>query len=501
MANNKTFFKKAIDGKITLSDIFSEVGRKHTAKDSARVFIAGTELTTPPEAEMLSTWQKPFLFAKFLVMGLLFLALCYLFTFIHNPANQLLMLGICSIIPIALLLLVWEMNIPRNISLTEALGIVFIGGVLSLIITILLHTIFPDVEASTSTKYVGPIIEEIAKLIIVYVILSKKDYKYILNGVLIGMAVGTGFSVFEDFQYTFFNPLQNFILYVDEFTELGLNTYAGRMGLVLDMGIDAALVRAFTSIAGHGIYAALYGGALIAAKGKEPMRFSILTNFVFLKYFIFAVFLHMLNNSDLITLVYTNLFPNADNDTVFFIVYGIVMGVAALAVFLPLLRQGVDQVVSYVKSLNNDSLTCAVAGVAAAPAAPMGATVGVNTPVYDPVPTPNVGAAGMAPVSGGFIKFLSGPDTGKTYSFPMEREVTIGRAPQCEVALPNNSNVSSIHCTVRVCADALIITDKGSTNGTMVGSQRLKPNVPTPVPNDAIVYLGTKSCSFRFTRT
>ena len=65
MSNNKTFFANARDGKMTLGDIFSEVMDRHTPEQTARVLSAGTAVTTPREEDMLATWQKPFLFARF----------------------------------------------------------------------------------------------------------------------------------------------------------------------------------------------------------------------------------------------------------------------------------------------------------------------------------------------------------------------------------------------------------------------------------------------------
>ena len=65
MSGNKTFFKKAGKGQMSFGEIFSDVMKKHSSKDIDRLFISGTELTTPRESEMLAGWQKPFLFARF----------------------------------------------------------------------------------------------------------------------------------------------------------------------------------------------------------------------------------------------------------------------------------------------------------------------------------------------------------------------------------------------------------------------------------------------------
>ena len=46
-----------------------------------------------------------------------------------------LLVGLALMIPVTMLLLAWEMNIPRTISLMEVLKIVAVGGLMSLIFT------------------------------------------------------------------------------------------------------------------------------------------------------------------------------------------------------------------------------------------------------------------------------------------------------------------------------------------------------------------------------
>ena len=53
MSNNRTFFKKVKAGQMSLGDIFSDVFESHSAEQTARVFIAGTDLTTPREEEKI----------------------------------------------------------------------------------------------------------------------------------------------------------------------------------------------------------------------------------------------------------------------------------------------------------------------------------------------------------------------------------------------------------------------------------------------------------------
>ena len=149
MSNNRTFFKNALTGKMSYKDIFSEVFRKHPAEATAHVFIAGTPLTTPEPQDMLAGWQKPFLFARFFVSYAAMLLLAYVMNeyFGHMGGFSIIIGMMPFLMPVTLLLLVWEMNIPRNISLYEILLIVGIGGVMSLIAAIIGFRITPDLDA------------------------------------------------------------------------------------------------------------------------------------------------------------------------------------------------------------------------------------------------------------------------------------------------------------------------------------------------------------------
>ena len=197
MSNYRTFFKNVQAGQMTLKDIFSDVLRKHTEEESARVFIAGTALTTPDDSEMLAGWQKPFLFARFFVICLVCMGLAVVLGKYNPSGTDALLIILALMPPVTVLLLAWEMNVPRSISLMEILKIVAVGGMVSLVITVLAQV--AGVELRDASW--APMIEEPAKLAVVYVLLMRKNRKYILEGVLLGMAVGTGFAVIETLGY------------------------------------------------------------------------------------------------------------------------------------------------------------------------------------------------------------------------------------------------------------------------------------------------------------
>lgn len=86
-----------------------------------------------------------------------------------------------------------------NISIYEALLLTLLGGCLSLTVTGIMRTVFPGI--SEIAFLAGPLPEELAKCLIVTIFLCRKKYNYGLQGILIGGAVGVGFSAMESAGY------------------------------------------------------------------------------------------------------------------------------------------------------------------------------------------------------------------------------------------------------------------------------------------------------------
>lgn len=470
--SNRTFFKQVKEGQMSLGDIFSEVGRKHSPKETAKVLISGTELTTPSEAEMLSGWQKPFLFARFFGGFLAVILLtCLLGTVLaYEGASFLLMVEIPFLVPLTLLLLVWEMNVPRNISLYEILKIVAVGGILSIIAAIIGFRI----ESPEMDAWAG-LIEEPAKLLVIYMILKRKNYPYAINGVLIGMAVGAGFAIMESLVYTFslfyggiitgVNQLLNGEWIQDDILRYGFFC-----------GLETAIARALVALSGHGVFAALYGGALVKAKGTDEVQLSHLAKPEFLLYFAVSILLHALHNYGLnlgLPQIKILTFQAQNGDTVAGTLRSeyIIIGVIAVILLLNSLRSGVNQVVTICAGKNGGRVTQAVYRGES------------GNPVF---------AAGIFTLEG-----TAGPCAGQVFQLKAGQALTIGRSSGNDIPLPGCANVSSEHCRVSVENGRVTVTDLKSTNGTYLDSQRLLPRVSTSAANGSVIYLGNKSCAFR----
>ena len=262
---NTEFYNKIQTSSLSIKDVFSDVFKKHQKSDGEKLFLAGTSTTTPSETMMLQEWRKPWVFMRVLAVGLLlFLLLCIMESMGYGMFTLVLqVLTGAAIIPLAVLLFYWEMNIPRNIPLYQILFVILIGGALSLIFTILLNEAFASDNAPA--QYAA-FVEEPAKLAAVCIFLHKPKYRYTLNGILIGGAIGCGFAIIET------------------------------TGYYLGYGGDTLLVRGILAPGGHVLYAALYAGALAGIKKSERLRAKHFANIKFSGFFAAAVILHFINN-------------------------------------------------------------------------------------------------------------------------------------------------------------------------------------------------------------
>ena len=327
--------------------------------------------------------------------------------------------------------------------------------------------------------------------------MKKKNYKYITEGILLGMAVGTGFAIMETLNYAMNSLRTDMVLAsinnLDAIAGLYLQGYSiEEITLMLFDSLGAstilstAILRAVNAVAGHGMLAAFYGGGIMLAKGSQPFQGKHLLDGQFLKYFAISFLLHFLNNFYLTSVI----FPVINLPILGPVwTYSFVQTVLAIAIFLPLLRKGVNQVVT-VTLQHNVGLTMAIDRSDAdvpqpAPQRPRQAQYQQSYPQ-------------AASTASAVVQFLSGPNAGKSYRLNAGRPVSMGRTPgQCGLAMPSCNKVSSRHCTLELRGGTILLTDLGSTNGTYIDSQRIQPNVPASVASGSVVSLGNQNCSFR----
>jgi protease PrsW len=254
---------------INLRELFSQVFVKHPEEEGERLFLVGTSQTTPSIEEVLDSWPRPWLYARiFLFTGFIYVGLYIGFEVFDNAHffPGLIMVG-SFIVPLTILIFFWEMNAPQNISIYKIIKILFIGGIMSLITAVFFYKNIGD---QTSVIMVG-FVEELAKLLVIIWFIRENKYTYILNGILIGAAVGTGFAAFESAGYALMAVL------VSDFDTMYFTIFW----------------RGVLAPGGHIVWAALLGAAINIVRAEDrPLHLSMLKDYRFWGTFMIVVGMH-----------------------------------------------------------------------------------------------------------------------------------------------------------------------------------------------------------------
>jgi protease PrsW len=271
----------------SLRDMFSEVFKSRSHEEVEDYLVVGTAHTTPALANVATGWPKPWLFLRVLFfVGVVYLLFLISLPYFGNPRFIPGFVFIGSLaVPLATLVLFFELNTPRNVSFYSLLMLIAFGGILSLIATSIAGSF--DV-----LNWMGPpsagIIEEFAKLATVIIVCRQVKHKYILNGMLFGAAIGTGFAVFESAGYA-----QDAVIYGLSKTNNWNNFFAAGGAGFLNTAI---LTRAALSPLGHVVWTAIAAGALWRVKKEGVFHLGML-NKTFWKTFSVPILCHMLWDS------------------------------------------------------------------------------------------------------------------------------------------------------------------------------------------------------------
>ena len=82
--------------------------------------------------------------------------------------------------------------------------------------------------------------------------------------------------------------------------------------------------------------------------------------------------------------------------------------------------------------------------------------------------------------------------TGTTYRLREGQKLVLGRGKDCNLRLEGDNNISRHHASVVVQAGQAKVADLGSSNGTLVNSQRLAPKTAVRAPLPCRFSLGTE---------
>lgn len=257
---------------------FSNVFGKHDPNEIENIFSVGTLFTTPRLEPGMGKFPSPWIFLRVLMASLIVYGMFYFAWTVFE--NRLLLPGLifsgAFAVPFATLILFFELNTPRNVSITRTAMFIFLGGTISLLISLFLFdlTSLDSVFGASSAGF----IEESGKLAAVILSLSYVDrarYPFRLNALLFGASVGAGFAIFETAGYI-----------------LAAMSRPGGIEAVSNMITLRGLLSPFCHIAWTAIASAAYWSAQRKHKDIIPT----LTSPEFLKIFLVPVVLHFVWN-------------------------------------------------------------------------------------------------------------------------------------------------------------------------------------------------------------
>lgn len=264
----------------SFSSFFSQVFKKHDPNEVENLFTVGSSITTPELHPRMEVMPNPWMFFRVLVGTLIvYLAFYLSWQELKNPIvlPGLIMVGSFAV-PFATLILFFEINTPRNVSVVRLIQLVGLGGAVSILLSLVLFNL-TNLDGLFGASSAG-IIEEFGKLLAVLLamrLLTKARYPYRLNYLLIGAAIGTGFAAFESAGYAF---------------------YYGLLQGGPDVMIDTITVRGVLSPFAHVAWTAIATCAYWDARQKNPDFWSTIGSREFLRLFAVPVGLHFVWNTD-----------------------------------------------------------------------------------------------------------------------------------------------------------------------------------------------------------
>lgn len=293
----------------SIKKLLADVFKYHGQDEVESIFTVGIEKTTPTIDAVDTSWPRPWMFFR----ALTFSAIVY---FLFNIAwetfeNINLIPGLMAVgtvaVPISALIFFFEVNVRQNISLYIVIRMVLLGGITSLLLSLLLFNL-PLSNTKILGASVAGLIEEPGKLLTLVIIARSAKYKYKINGLLLGAAIGTGFAIFESMGYAFRALL-----------------ISGNKDFMTDIIVLRGVLSPFAHIA----WAAIAGAALWRVKGGHPFSMGMVLDGRFWHLFLVPVILHMLWNADF-SLPYH--------------IKEISLGVVAWIVILALIQEGLKEI-------------------------------------------------------------------------------------------------------------------------------------------------------------
>lgn len=327
----------------SLKELFKETFKRRTADEVEEYLAVGSPRTTPPLETVDTNWPKPWMFFRVLA-GLAVAYAVYYALYLYST-NEKLMIGTMVLAafaaPVATLMLIWEMNTPRNVSIVEVIKLFVVAGGISVVIITLWYLIpifgnLPGIVEETS---------KLAAVILVTYGARGARYPYQLNGILFGATVGAAYAVSETLGYAIdvFGP--GLIQFVTSggYDKLFANVPQGTGisdGIVMMSVMKATIanlnLRGLESPFGHVVWTAITAGAFWRVKGDRTASISMALDGRFLRAFCIPVLMHTTWDASI-------LFPNIPAIMAIF-GFPILTGLISWYVLFGMIQQGLHQV-------------------------------------------------------------------------------------------------------------------------------------------------------------
>lgn len=453
---NTTFYKKAEGDaiKITWKDLFSESLKHHTKEDLEYALLAGTSTDGTTPENMLQKWRKPWLYLRFLGIGAILVVLMLVLNYVQKNYlllefagfDRMTVIVISLVVPVALMIFFWEINIPRDITWYQ-LGLYFLlGAIFTMFVTAILFLVVPGTVERYGIEFslasLAALREEPAKLaagIIILAIFFRNKKIYGLTGLVVGAAVGAGFGGFESISYG------------------------------LDYGVETGITRAFLAVGGHALFCAPYLAAIALHAQDGKLTLDSFRNKDFAVTFLCSLGGHFIWNS----------------------------GADEYLVFLTYVNPGkFERIASSEQSLQNlfvRNTQLSLFKYILVIVLLWGSCIYILRKCLTQIV--RVGTAQTASGTAR-LEFISGPLRGKAFSCSGVSAIHIGRDPGCDLVIPEVGGVSRKHCRLWCENGVWILQDLNSSYGTMVNGNRINTAIAYPLNRGDRVSLGGESVTF-----
>lgn len=316
--------------KFNLVEIFSDTFKQHTTQDAEKIFGGSSRPLTLKEMEVENI--RPWLFLKIFV-ALLISATVFYITASYSYMGMGGFAFFAALgVPITVVMFFFEVNITREVSFYNVLKSFLQGAVSSGILSLTISN-FISGNVTKATLFSGMTFwdafieaglpEEIGKAVIVIYLINKLKPKYILSGIVIGVAVGAGFAVTETAGY----------ITIDVLNGLG-NQQTTTTAFYLAK--TTAISRSFLAFGGHISWAALEAAGLMSAKGVRKFTGTDVFNLKFLIPLVAAILIHSAWDT---SYIFGNSIDEVVNCLKMFI-----CGIIAFAFVLFYVRKGIIQI-------------------------------------------------------------------------------------------------------------------------------------------------------------